>query len=245
MEKGANTNVGVGLRGSWSSTSASADLLVWGAQLTTAADDAAINGEYQRIAAAPTVGAAPTYDSDVTKFPPYLYATTDDAMSTASIDFSGGDEMSVFAGVTKESDAAARILCELTATTASNNGSFAIQAPDGAAAATYLYQSKGTSLTDAQKTSVAAPNTSVLTGLSDISGDSTILRVNGVQADADTGDQGSGNYANAALYLFARNNASDFMIGRLYSLIVRNKLTSGAELTNTESYVAQKTGVTL
>ena len=219
-------------------------IYIWGAQLTTAADHDAINGEYQRIAAAPTVGAAPTYDDDVTKFPPYLYATTDDAMSTASIDFSGGDEMSVFAGVTKESDAAAGNLIELAAL-AGSNGKFTLFAP-GSAGANYFWRSRGTldasSLTAG---SYPAPITSVLTGIGDIGDDICKLRYNATEILNLTTDQGTGNYGNYPLYLFARNNASNFFNGRLYSLIVRNALTSGDELDNVEAYVAQKTGVTL
>jgi len=236
---------GFRLRGGLSpARSNSVDLLVWGAQLTTADDHDAINGEYQRIAAAPTVGAAPTYDDDATKFPPYLYATTDDAMSTASIDFSSGDEMSVFAGVTKESDAAAGNLIELAAL-AGSNGKFTLFAP-GSAGANYFWRSRGTldasSLTAG---SYPAPITSVLTGIGDIGDDICKLRYNATEILNLTTDQGTGNYGNYPLYLFARGGSSNFYTGRLYSLIVRNALTSGDELANTESYVAQKTGVTL
>jgi len=217
-------------------------IYIWGAQLTTAADHDAINGEYQRIAAAPTVGAAPTYDSDVTKFPPYLFATTDDAMSTASIDFSSGDEMSVFAGVTKESDAASGFLAEFSNVTASNNGVFALLAPSSSGTNSYRYVSKGTAEVSAGTgVFAAAPDTAIITGLSDISADITTLRRNGSLVETSTSDQGTGNFGNYPLYLFARNTSQFFYTGRLYSLIVRNKLPTADELSGAETYVNTKT----
>ena len=221
-------------------------IYIWGAQLTTAADHDAINGEYQRIEAAPTVGAAPTYDDNPSKFPVYLYATTDDAMSTASIDFSSGDEMSVFAGVTKAQDVLTAHIVELSANSSTTPGAFNLLAPSFSGANSYRILSGGTATAVAGNgVFAAAPDTSVITGLSDISDDVVTLRRNGSLVETSTTDQGTGNYGNYPLYLFSRANSSVFLQGRLYSLIVRNALTSGAELTNTESYVAQKTGVTL
>lgn len=217
-------------------------IYLWGAQLTTAADHAAIGGEYQRIAAAPVIGDPPTYDSDVAKFPPYLYATTDDAMSTASIDFSGGDEMSVFAGVTKEQDAATGAVVELSAAIADNNGVYNLLAPSQNGSNSYRYSSKGTAQASAGTgVFVTAPDTAVLTGLADISDDVATLRRNGNLVETDTTDQGTGNYGNYPLYLFARNTSSLFYTGRLYSLIVRNALPTADELSGAETYVNSKT----
>ena len=217
-------------------------IYLWGAQLTTAADHDAINGEYQRIAAAPTVGAAPTYDDNPSKFPVYLYATTDDAMSTASIDFSSGDEMSVFAGVTKEQDAASGFLAEFSNVTGSNNGVFALLAPSSSGANSYRYVSKGTAEVSAGTgVFAAAPDTAVITGLSDISADITTLRRNGSLVETSTSDQGTGNFGNYPLYLFARNTTQFFYTGRLYSLIVRNALPTADELSGAETYVNSKT----
>jgi hypothetical protein len=161
---------------------------------------------------------------------------------TSAIDFSAVDSMSIFTGLRKLSDAAQDIVVELTATTASNNGSFSIQAPDSAAANTYLYESKGTALTNTQATGQVAPLTSVLTGLSDISTDYNVLRVNGVQADSDTGDQGTGNYANAAMYIGARAGTSLYAGIHLYSLIIRGAASTATQITNTESWVNARTG---
>lgn len=191
---------------------------------------------YQRIAA------DSDYDSDITKFPWCLETDgIDDSLLTAAIDFSGTDKMTVIAGIRKDSDAALAVACELSATTASNNGSFGLQAPDGAAA-TYLFQSEGTSLTDAQAAGVAAPITSVVTGVGSIAADSTIIRVNGVQIDADTGDQGAGNYGNHTMYFGARAGTSAFFKGRIHYIIVRGAETPTVDLEPGEAYVNERTG---
>jgi hypothetical protein len=82
-----------------------ADILAWGAQLLTAADEAATGGAYQRIAA------ATDYDVSNPVWRPYLaFDGVDDSFGTSSIDFSATDEMTVFAGVTKLSDAAQAVV---------------------------------------------------------------------------------------------------------------------------------------
>jgi hypothetical protein len=179
---------------------------------------------------------------DTTGFPMYLrFDGSDDAMATASIDFTGGDAMSVFAGVRKASDAGQGVVAELSATIASNNGTFLLAAPDGATQ-TFGWDSKGTNQVDAVATSLAAPRTAVLTGISDISSDICTIRVNGVQADTDASDQGTGNYGNYALNIGARNNGASVRLnGRIYSLIVRAATTSAADITSTETWVNDRT----
>ena len=66
-----------------------------------------------------------------------------------------------------------------------------------------------------------APNTNILTGLGDISGDRATLRINGVQAAQNTADQGTANYLAYPLYIGCRGGTSLPFNGRLYSLIVR------------------------
>ena len=213
-------------------------IYIWGADLRPANLGSNVP-VYQRVNT--------STDYDTVGFPLYLaFNGISSSMATGGIDFSATDKMSVFAGVRKLSDATnARIIAELSATTESNNGSFSLQGPNVAGAATYLWQSKGTALTDAQATGRTAPITNILTGIGDIAGDSAILRVNGVQADSDTGDQGTGNYGNYPLYIGARGGSSLYFNGHLYSLIVRGAQSSANLITAAERYVARKTGVTL
>lgn len=168
---------------------------------------------------------------------------TDDSLVTNSVDFTATNQMTVIAGVRKLSDAARGTVCELTATIASNNGAFHLTAPN-AASATYAFESKGTLLTDGVASSVTAPLTSVISGSADISADTNVIRVNGTQSDSDTGDQGTGNYSNAALYIGRRGGTTLPFNGHLYQLIVRGKTTSGSKLLEAERFVARKTGVT-
>jgi hypothetical protein len=91
---------------------------------------------------------------------PYLaFDGTDDSFGTSSIDFSATDEMTVFAGVTKLSDAARGILAEFSAT-AANPGTFYIAAPDTNAAANYGMYLNGPAYY--QPVTYTAPITNVL-----------------------------------------------------------------------------------
>jgi hypothetical protein len=208
--------------------------LVWGAQLLTAADQTTTAGAYQRIAA------ATVYDTGAS-FPVYLaFDGTDDSFGTGSIDFSATDEMTVFAGVTKLSDAALGIVVELSADLTANNGAFWVLAPDGAAAATLQWASKGTVNRGAQATAVAAPITRVLTGIGDIGGDRSAIRLNGSHVAEATSDQGTGNYGNYPLFIGRRNNTSLPLNGRIYSLIVLGRTATAAELTATETWINGK-----
>ena len=85
-----------------------------------------------------------------------------------------------------------------------------------------------------------APLTNVVTGAFDISGDSTILRINGGQIGSATGDQGTGNYGNYPLYIGARADTSFYFNGHLYSLIVRGAQSSLSQIEATEAYIKQK-----
>lgn len=196
---------------------------------------------YQRVTTAT--------DYEESGFLPRLrFDGADDGMySAASVNFSASDEMTVLAGLTKLSDAAAGILIENTATSATTPGAIAVFAPSSGAV-NLLWRSIGSpggaGATDAQS-NFAAPTIRVLTGLGKIATDTCILRVNGAQVATSAGDQGTGNYSNAVLNVGRRNNASNPFNGDIFQLIVRGALTTGADLTSAEQYVAARTGVTL
>jgi hypothetical protein len=152
--------------------------------------------------------------------------------------------MTVFAGVRKLSDATIAVVVEFTTTSSTTAGSFALFAPISAAGAgDYQFRSGG-SVPGTGKTSTgfAAPVTSVITGLADIAGDSINMRVNGVLGTPTTLDQGTGNYANAPLYIGRRNNTNLPFNGHLYSLIIRGAQSSDSQIASAESYVNSKTG---
>lgn len=167
----------------------------------------------------------------------------EDALQTASIDFSGSNEMSVFAGVTKKGTVLGNLV-ELSASITSNTGAFVLSAPTGANDR-YGYNSKGTVLASAFVIGYTAPTTNILTGISKISTDYLLGRVDGADSFSSSGDQGSGNYGNHALNIGARNGSLSYFNGNLFALIIRGAVSTPTEVTDTESFIAEKTGVTL
>jgi hypothetical protein len=237
-----NTNTSVGINFISSATAGrsqvwtadgTSGIYIWGADLRVANDGVNLP-VYQRVNT--------STDYDTTGFPYYLrFDGSDDSMVTNTIT-PGIDKAQVFAGVRKLSDAAQGVVAEMSATIASNNGTFLLAAPD-AASATFAFDSKGTTQVDAIASSLTAPLTRVVTGIGDISGDTAIIRINGVQADQETSDQGTGNYLAYPLYIGRRAGTSLPFNGRIYSLITR----FGANLdvvtiNNTEVYVSGKMG---
>ena len=190
----------------------------------------------------------PTYQAVVTStnyattgFLPYLkFDGVDDSLSTNSINFTSTDKMSVFAGVRKLSDAAQGMVAEIGNDA---NNAFLLLAPRTNAGLNYGFRSKGTTASDAtSSSSYTSPITNTLTGLGDISGDLATLRVNGVQAAQNTGDQGTGNFGNYPLYIGRRAGSSLPFNGQMYSMIIVGKAVTAGELSGTETYVNQKTG---
>ena len=211
---------------------------LWGAQLVTGS----LPGAYQRIAA------ATDYDSDPTKFPWYLdFDGSNDALSTASIDFSATDKVSVFAGVHKRKADSGQH--GLVAETGSGGlqGSFMLFAPTETNR--YLWSGSGSvysPVTQAVSSTAAtynSPHTGVLTGTSNIAGDLNELRINGSSIGIKTGDLGTGNFGNYALNVGARAGNTLNFDGRIYSLIVRGAASTDSEIASTEAWVGVKTGL--
>jgi hypothetical protein len=188
---------------------------------------------YQRVTTA-------TDYADVGAPRSFLFDGTNGGLySAAAVTLTATDEMTVVAGLAKASDAAAGVLVELTANASSTNGAFALLAPSVASGLDAAYISRGTTAQQAAW-ALQPPLPTVSTGLSDISADSVILRRNAVQVAASAGDQGTGTYSSAVLYVGRRNNASEPFAGRLYQLVVRGALTEGTLLLTTEAYVGGK-----
>lgn len=176
-----------------------------------------------------------------------LFDGTDDGLvSAATINPGAVDKAQVFAGVRKLSDAGfAPVVMEVSASPGVNNGVLGLNTNSGSGSpADYSGISRGTVGIGFDTANVyAAPITNVLTLLGDISGDSAILRVNGVQAASNTGDQGTGNYLTYPHFIGRRNNATLPLNGRIYQMVTRfgPNLTAG-QITQTETFVNSKTG---
>jgi len=164
-------------------------------------------------------------------------------VSSSDIDFTGTDAMTICVGVTKDSDQTSNI-AELSVNSGGTNpGSFRFGSISGNI---WRYSSRGTEALVAASATGFSAGTNVLTGLSDISDDSVIIRVDGSQEGSSATDQGTGNYGDYPLNLGARNNGNALQLdGRIYSFIVRGASSSAAEIASIETYVANKTGVSL
>jgi hypothetical protein len=211
---------------------------IWGADLRLANDGVGI--PYQRV------NTSTDYDSDPAKFPRYLrFDGSDDYMLTNSVNFTGTDKVTLWAGVRKLSDGANGAVIENSVNIGTNNGVFTIQAPQGTVAPLnhYTFATKGTNFGSATTgtTGYSAPITSVLTGLGDISGDSSILRINGTQAATSTDDQGTGNFGNYPLYIGRRGGTTIPFNGRIFSLIIRGAQSTTQQIEGGETYVNTKT----
>jgi hypothetical protein len=171
----------------------------------------------------------------------YLFFDGGDSLATPSVNFTATDKMTVFAGVRKLANAVGTIV-ELGA--ASGNGLAAVY---GNSSNNYGVLSKGTLQATVVSPSggTTPPITNIVTGIGDISGDITTIRINGAQAATSSTDQGTGNYGNFPLYLGARGGSTLFFSGNLYSLVVRGAQSSAGQISNTEIWVASKTGVTI
>ena len=211
-------------------------ILIWGAQLLTAADVTATGNAYQRIAASTVYDTAPV-------FRPYLaFDGMDDSLSTAAINFTATDKMTVFAGQSKLQDASIGTVAELSADATANNGSFWLFAPYPPIK--YSSRSRGTAVATANSSDPAdsAPVTSVISAIMNISAPINQLRVNTSVRATDTSSQGTGNFGTWPLFIGRRNNASLPFNGRLFSLIVRGAASSVTEIADTELWVNAKTG---
>ncbi len=176
------------------------------------ADAAAKNiPAYQRVGATAA-------DHDTDGYPHFAEGDgTDNAWaSVATVDGSGSDKVTVVAAVTKNSDAAAGCVLELTANSGSTTNSFGMFAPSSAAA-NFNFGSHGSaSVVQVTETGPASPKTAVLGGYADITGDSVVLARDGVSVASSSTDQGTGNFANATLYVLSRGGSSVRFNGRFY-----------------------------
>lgn len=176
----------------------------------------------------------------------YLSANgTNTWMQTNSIDFTGTDKVTVFAGVRKLSDAEAVIFEFSTGSAFSTNGSFALYArAPSSADSNMVFRSRGTSVADVFRPA-ASPISVIASASSDIGGDAARLRVNGVSATPFLGDQGAGPYGNYPLYLFRRAGTSSPANIQFHGLLISGALHADSKNAAMERWLAPKTGATL
>jgi len=211
-------------------------IYIWGADLRLTSDSAY---PYQKVNTSTDyvdVGA-----------PRYLqFDGTDDSMATPSIDFTGTDKVTVWAGVRKLSDAALGIICELTADAPTLDG-FYVAGPGFTASATYRIAVGTPSAQILSSATFAAPVSNVLAVSYDKAQSTAAtvmaLRTNGTlnAYSVEVEDNPSGNFANATLYIGRRNNASLPFNGRIYQLIVRGAASNAGQIAAGEAWCNGKT----
>jgi hypothetical protein len=156
----------------------------------------------------------------------------DDFMSTPSIDFTGTDKMSVFAGVRNNGASG-----DVFALNWNGNGEFRLSPR--------VNGYRATSTGDTRQTTpdilVNVPDNAVLFAEATISGPFVRLRRNSGTFSQNTASQGPGNYANAPVFIGSVNGSLALFNGHIYSLIVRGALTDTATIERTEKYVAGRT----
>jgi hypothetical protein len=173
---------------------------------------------------------------------------TDDGMVTNTIDFTGTDKMTVLAGVTKLSDAAEAIIFELSSNATLNAGGINLWGPGGLSVAhdSAFVVVAGGSIPQAHGPAAAtspAPISRVVAVTSSIATDTSVTRVNGVQAASATGDMGSGNFGNYPAYLFRRGGVASPFLGRDYGQIVRGAASTASSIVAAEHWLAKRMGL--
>tara|TARA_R110000787_G_scaffold8584_1_gene29016 strand:+ start:516 stop:1328 length:813 start_codon:yes stop_codon:yes gene_type:complete len=227
----------------WQDTAGTTPVTTAG-DLVARMDDLSGNGNHLTQA---TVGQQPTYETNGTLHWLEFLGIDEVLTSTASVNLTGSDEISVFAGMRKVTEAATAAVVELSANTDLNAGTFALFAPSSGGTNKYRWTSRGTNTSFVNITSTAfnAPITNVVTSQGKISTDLCTIRIDGVQVGSSATDQGTGNFVLNKLSVGGRENGSLAADILFYGMVVRGALTTGADLTNAESVMAAKTGVTL
>ena len=221
------------------SCTAGQTLVLWGADLRVT--NTGVNlPPYQRVNT--------STDYDTAGFPLYLKCNgTNTAMQTNSIDFTGTDKMTVWAGVRKLSDATS-IIAEISV----------VGSDFMAALLSSQYESRvgswgGTGYPGTYGNAggvISAPLTTIqavsYSANGNIASDFISCRVNAVSKtytpdiiNSSTGKK----FSNSPLYLFVRSGTSLFFNGNFYGLIVRGAQSTAAQISSAESYIAKKTGL--
>ena len=217
---------------------------IWGAGLRVA-NEAAGLPVYQRVGNTSTNFA----DYDTIGFPPYLrFNGSDSWLSTASIDFTATDKMTVFAGVRKLSDSGDGIILEL-GTYWTVPGAFYLTNISGIGAYEFSPRGARFAITNdaAMVRGFASPDSAVLAAQVSLNaGTPAQLRRNkGDFQNSVSTTFGGGNFGNYPVYIGRRNGTDLPFNGRIYSLIIRGAQSRDDQITQTEKFVASKTGITL
>lgn len=206
-------------------------ILIWGAQLEPGSTATA----YQRVVS--------QYDITEAGVPTCYYVQADgvdDAYVTPTIT-PNTDKVQVFAGV-RVSSGSTGVVLEHSASVSLNSGSFYLVTSNGAVNY-FSFASKGTLVQDARTVTGPTPPANLLmTGLGDISGDRSTLRIDGVQVAQLMADQGTGNFLAYPAYIYSRGGTSIPFNGLDFGHAVRfGPNLDAATIARVEALIARNT----
>lgn len=172
---------------------------------------------------------------------------TDDGMrTTANIPFGTNSvqEMSVFAAAQKDSAGVLQNVVEFSNNLGSQDGVFR------------LFYTAGNLWRSVQKGDVANtlqtpiitdnPDKVIMTSVASILAPSHLFRIDGSLIDSSTNSLGNGPYTDQPLNIGSRAGGNSARLdGRIYGIIVRGKVSTADEISSVETYLADKSGVTL
>lgn len=214
------------------------------AGLTAYFDNISVKELSGKHASQATAASRPIY-RDVGGYQYLEFDGVDDSLATAAIDFSATDKMSIFTGVYHNSTTNYRIILELGAFYTDD---YVVSLWARFATEEWLSSigNSGDSIKIFNPRTV--PSTSVLTALYDNSLDSvagySLIENTDITGVTKQGvPPGIGNFLNTPLYIGARTvQTAGFIVGNIYSLIVRGAQSTAGEITDTETWVNGKTG---
>ena len=177
----------------------------------------------------------------------------DDSLSTAAVDFTATDAISTFVGVTGDSPRTnnSRIfIVSSDLTWSATDGGCSIMSGDGStdSVRALLY---GASINQTTRVSDSFPYTRVLTALFDAgaasAADEISFRADGAVIDTGSAtDSGITSFGLQQIYISKYATASSgYFGGRIYGLVIRGATSDSAEVSDAETYLAAKSGVTL
>ena len=195
---------------------------LWGASLTLGTD---AHLPYQRVNTAT--------DYDTAGFPHYLkFNGTNTTYVTPSIDFTGTDKMTVWAGVGTDISGATGYLLNHNFTGAN---SFRLGVPAPAGTINSVVVENSPSFVSISKSGLAGNLRSVISA-SHRSGEH-LLRLDGVLVSSETNATTGPYGGNSSLYIGVLGTGSSFFNGKIYSLIVRGAQSSLSQIEAVENLI--------
>jgi len=161
-------------------------------------------------------------------------------VSVNTINMTATNTATICAGVTRDVNSA-HWICEDSANATTTNGAAILYS---GAFDQHRFGQKGTgTFREIATAAIASPNTCILVGRGTIGGTYSI-RANQVETSANT-SSGAGNFGNHTLYVMSRADSGLNWDGNIYTLFRYSDIKTGADLIAIETYLAEKSGVTL